>query len=148
MLIARFARLTLSAFAVAAVLATPAASEEFKPYFSFSGKKRLPDCTASSVTGAVTGTVSRAQKSYNDGIRIVGIDNIQEVAYQANGVSPIARRYCNGKASLSDGSLQQVHYMLEENAGFAGVSWRVEACLSPLDKWHVYGGDCSTTRPH
>lgn len=81
------------------------------------------------------------------GRTITGITKIHEVSYRVNGVSPLARRYCRGTASLSDGSIRSVHYLVEENAGFVGVSWNVEACLAPLDKWRVYGAYCSTTRP-
>jgi len=146
---ARSARLILSALAVCTAFATPAAAEEFRPYFSFgSGENRLPDCTASSVQSAVAGSVARAYNDYYGGRTITNIYEIRELAYRANDVSPIARRYCTGTASLSDGSQQHLHYLIEENASFVGISWNVEACLSPLDKWRVYGAHCSTARPH
>jgi hypothetical protein len=146
--IARSARLCLAALTVCAGFATPAAADEFRAYFSFGGEKRLPECTAASVQSAVTGSVARARQDYYGGRTIMGINEIREVAYRVNGISPLARRYCRGKASLSDGSYQSVHYLVEEHAGFVGVSWNVEACLAPLDKWHVYGAYCSTARPH
>jgi len=146
--IARSVRLSLSALVLFASAAAPAAADEHRVYFSFSGEKRLPDCTAASVKSAVAGSIARANREYYGGRTILNVDEINEVAYRQNGVSPVARRYCRGKASLSDGSLQSVHYMVEEHAGFVGVSWNVEACLSPLDKWRVYGAHCSTVRPH
>lgn len=148
MRIARFARLSLSALTVFASLAVPAVADEHRVYFSFSGENRLPDCSASSVKSAVAGSIARANRDYYGGRTILSVDEINEVSYRQNGISPVARRFCRGKASLSDGSLQSVHYMVEEHAGFVGVSWNVEACLSPLDKWHVYGAHCSTVRPH
>jgi hypothetical protein len=146
--IARFVRLTLSALTLFASVSAPAMAEEYRVYFSFSGEKRLPDCTAASVKSAVAGSIARANKDYYGGRTIMSVDQINEVSYRANGVSPVARRYCRGKASLSDGSLHSLHYMVEEHAGFVGLSWNVEACLSPLDKWRVYGAHCSTVRPH
>jgi hypothetical protein len=146
--IARSVRLILSALTLGASVAAPAMADDNRVYFSFSGEKRLPDCTAASVQSAVAGSVARARKDYYGGRTILNIDGIREVGYRANGVSPVARRYCNGKASLSDGSVQSVHYMVEEHAGFVGVSWNVEACLAPLDQWRVYGAYCSTARPH
>ena len=143
---ARFASLTLSALLVTAGFAAPAAAGDDRVYFSFSGEKRLPDCA--SVTGAVKSSIARANKDYYGGLRITDVNEITEVGYRDNGVSPVARRYCRGEASLSDGSFQSVHYMVEEHAGFVGVSWNVEACLSPRDKWRVYGAHCSTVRPH
>lgn len=147
MRIARSARLILSALAVCATTAAPVLAEEHRAYFSFGGEKRLPDCSASSVQSRVTGSIARAAQNYDSGGTIVEIEDIREVSYQVNGISPLARRYCRGKANLSDGSYQSVHYLVEENAGFVGVSYNVEACLSPLDKWRVYGAYCSTVRP-
>ena len=146
--IARSARMILSALAVCTALTMPSTAEEFRPYFSFGGDKRLPDCTASSVQSAVAGSVARAYNDYYGGRTIVGINGIRELSYRANDISPIARRYCTGTADMSDGSQQHLHYLIEENAGFVGISWNVEACLSSLDKWRVYGAHCSTARPH
>lgn len=144
---ARCLRLSLSVLTLCASISAPVLAAD-PAYYTVQDESRLPACTASSVQSAVAGTVARARKDYYDGRTIVGIDQIQQVRYEADGVSPLARRYCRGKASLSDGSYQSVHYMVEENAGFVGVSWNVEACLAPLDKWRVYGAYCSTTRPH
>ncbi|MES0880690.1 cytoplasmic protein [Roseibium sp. SCP14] len=145
--IARSARLILSALTICAGISAPASAEENRAYFSFGGDKRLPECTAASVQSAVAGSVARARKDYYGGRTILGINDIQEVAFKVNGLSPLARRYCSGTANLSDGSYQSVHYLVEEHAGFVGVSWNVEACLAPLDKWRVYGSHCSTLRP-
>jgi hypothetical protein len=146
--IARTVCLTLSALAFCASLAAPAAANDDRVYFSFASGNRLPDCTAASVQSAVAGTVARARRDYYDGRTILSIDGISEVNGRGNDVSPIERRYCKGTASLSDGSIQAVHYMVEEHAGFVGLGWNVEACLAPLDKWRVYGDHCSTARPH
>lgn len=146
--IARSVRLTFSVLAICAGVSAPASADDTRVYFSFSGEKRLPDCTAASVQSAVAGSVARARKDYYDGRTILNIDRIIEVGYRVNGISPVARRFCTGTASLSDGTIQAVHYMVEEHAGFVGVSWNVEACLAPLDKWRVYGAYCSTIRPH
>jgi len=145
--IARPVRLLVSALALSACLAAPASAGDHRVYFSFSGEKRLPDCTAASVRSAVTGAIARAQKNYYGSRTVVSVDEVREVSYRENGVSPVARRYCHGKAGMSDGSFRSVHYMVEEHAGFVGVGWNVEACLSPLDKWRVYGAGCSTVRP-
>lgn len=147
--IARFTRFflpLLTVLTVCASLAVPAMADENRVYFSFSGENRLPTCTAASVQSAVAGSVASARRDYYDGRTIMGIDDIRETGYQTD-ISPIARRYCHGKASLSDGSIQSVHYFVEEHGGFLGLGWNVEACMAPLDKWHVYGAHCSTTRP-
>ncbi len=147
MRIASSIRSTLLVLALSTVVSAPAAGEEFRPYFSFGGEKRLPECAAPSVQGAVARSFARAYDNYYDGARISDIDDIRESAYRVNGISPVARRYCHGKASFTDGSFQSVFYLIEENAGLFGVSWNVEACVSPRDKWRVYGAYCQTARP-
>lgn len=143
----RSACLTLSALLISVLIAAPAVAEDHRVYFSFGGEKRLPECAASSAQGAARNSIARARQDYYGGLKIVEIDSVQEVAFQVNGVSPVARRYCRGQANLSDGTYQTVHYLIEEHGGFLGLGWNVEACLAPLDKWHVYGASCSTARP-
>jgi len=138
----------LSTGLLALTLAAPAAlASDNRAYFSWNKDPRLPECGSASVQAAVAGTLARARTDYAGGRTITGIDRISEVAYRENSVSPLARRFCRGTASLSDGSVHSVHYKLVEHAGFVGVSWAVEACLAPLDRWRVYGAYCSTTRP-
>ncbi|TYC55874.1 cytoplasmic protein [Rhodobacterales bacterium] len=136
----------LSALSVCATLTVPALAADYREDVLRSDP-HLPECTAASVQSAVAGTVARAHRDYYNGRTILGIDQIQELRYEIYGVSTLARRYCRGTASLSDGTIQSVHYMVEEHAGFVGVSWNVEACLAPLDKWRVYGAHCSTVSP-
>ncbi|WP_417671962.1 cytoplasmic protein [Roseibium sp.] len=143
----RLASLICSAIVASTALLSGPAMAENRVYFSLNSDPRLPECSTASVQSAVAGTLARAQTSYVDGHAITSIDGIREVAYRDNGISPLARRYCRGTATLTDGSARTVHYRLEEHAGFVGVRWNVEACLSPLDKWHVYGAYCSIVRP-
>ncbi|WP_208998275.1 hypothetical protein [Roseibium aquae] len=129
-------------------LAIPAAyATENRAYFSWNKAPRPPSCESASVQAAVAGTLARARTDYAGGRTITAIDGVREVAFQENQISPLARRFCRGTASLSDGSTHSVHYKLTEHGGFVGLSWAVEACLAPLDKWRVYGSYCSTTRP-
>lgn len=124
-----------------------AAATEHRAYFSHNKDPRLPECTENSVQSAVAGTVARAHHDYYGGRTITGIDQIAEVAYRENGVSVLARRYCEGVATLTDGSSHVIYYKLVEHAGFVGVRWNVEACMARLDKYRVYDGRCRTTRP-
>lgn len=139
-------RLVLSTV-IAAGLASPAAAASDRVYFSWNSEPRLPDCVDASVQSAVSASVARAVPDYYDGRVIVGLDRIVETAYELGTPSPLARRYCEGEATLSDGTATRVFYKVIEHAGFVGIRWNVEACLSGLDKWHVYDGYCRTVRP-
>ncbi len=144
----------LSTLCLAAMLATPALANgdrvyprEDRVYFSFGGEPRLPACDTASVLGQVAANMARADPSYFGGRRVALVDRVIETSYQVGTPSPLARRYCQGRATLSDGSQHQVYYVVVEHGGFVGVSWNVQACFDGLDRWHVYDGWCRTVRP-
>ncbi|WP_208983810.1 hypothetical protein [Pannonibacter carbonis] len=132
--------------AIASALALPVQAQE-QVYFSSTAEPRLPACDSPAVQSAVAGRVASADALYYAGRTITVIDRIAEVAYKANGISPLARRFCTGIATLSDGSRHTVHYALVEHGSFVGMSWGVDACLNGLDRWHVRDASCRTVRP-
>ncbi|MEJ8472650.1 cytoplasmic protein [Roseibium algae] len=137
----RIANFAISAlFLSAAFLIGPVSASE-------TNDSRLPACTSGSVQSAVSGALARAEAYYAVHRTVTGIDDIREINGRDDGVSPLARRFCTGTATLTDGTQQTVHYKLVEHAGFVGVSWKVDACISSLDEWHIYGAHCSTTMP-
>ena len=117
------------------------------PYASAAVSSRLPACETASVQAAVGGSLAREAQYSGAPHTVTGLENIRELANHTNGISPLERRYCIGLARLTDGSKHTVYYKLVEHAGFVGLSWNVEACLAPFDRWHVYGAHCSTVRP-
>ncbi len=138
---------TLLAVGFAMPVVNPVAASEDRVYFSWGGEPRVPECLDNSVQSAVSARVARAYSGYYDGRVIVGIDRIVETAYELGTPSPLARRFCEGRATLSDGTETYVFYKVVEHAGFVGIRWNVEACLSGLDRWHVYDAYCRTVRP-
>lgn len=107
----------------------------------------IPNCLDASVQRAVSRRVARAYPGYYDGRTITTMDGVVETAYEIGTPSPLARRYCEGHATLSDGNMHRVYYKVIEHQGFVGISWDVEACLAGLDRWRVYDGYCRTARP-
>lgn len=60
---------------------------------------------------------------------------------------PIARRYCQASAALSNGETRTVWYLIEYGQGFAGaVGDNVEACMQGFDEWNVYDEACRVVR--
>ncbi|MCP1197956.1 hypothetical protein NIM86_00860 [Notoacmeibacter sp. MSK16QG-6] len=60
---------------------------------------------------------------------------------------PIARRYCQASAALSNGETRTVWYLIEYEQGFAGVVGdNVEACMQGFDEWNVYDEACRVVR--
>ncbi|MCA1300852.1 cytoplasmic protein [Stappia indica] len=136
----------LTAFCAIMLLAAPASAQE-RPYFSWNGEPRIPMCEDASVQGAVAAKIARADVDYYGGLRITELNRIVETSYQVNRPSPYARRYCEARASLNDGSQRRIYYAIMEHSGFVGVSWNLRACLAGLDPWHVYDANCRTVRP-
>lgn len=130
----------------ATALGAPAVASE-RVYFATTAEPRLPSCDSVSVQSAVAGHIASADTLYYGGRTITAIDRIAEVAYKADGISPVARRYCAGVATLTDGSRHSLHYALVEYGSFTGLTWGVDACLDDLDRWRVHDGICRTVRP-
>ncbi|OXS99296.1 hypothetical protein B7H23_14065 [Notoacmeibacter marinus] len=60
---------------------------------------------------------------------------------------PIARRYCQASAALSNGETRTVWYLIEYGQGFAGaLGDNVEACMQGFDEWNVYDEACRVVR--
>jgi hypothetical protein len=118
-----------------------------RPYMSFNGEPRVPDCSDASVTGAVAGRVARADPAYGHGLTITGMERVVETSYQVDRPSPYARRFCEARAHMSDGRTRRVYYAISEHAGFLGIGWGLEACVAGVDPWRVYDARCRTARP-
>jgi len=140
------ALMALPTFAVVAPSLAPAMADE-RPYFSWGGEPRVPDCAAPGVQRAVAGQIARADADYIGDLRIRALTRVVETAYTINRPSPYARRFCEARAQMSDGRTRRVYYAIMEHSGFVGVSWNLRACVAGLDPWRVYDGRCRTVRP-
>ncbi len=130
--------LTLTSFTA------PSFAQE-RVYFSIGGEPRLPACEEA--ISSATGHIASAYPGYYNDRVITATDQIAEAAYTTNSPSLVARRYCNARVTMNDGSHGRMYYMIIENAGFVGLGWDVEACIAGQDRWHVYDGHCRTVRP-
>lgn len=82
---------------------------------------------------------------------IVGIDKIREVRAEVDRPSPIPRRWCAARVTLSDGTRSTMSWVVEAGVGFAGpgLAWipdAVDFCIAGHDRWRVHDGTCRTTR--
>lgn len=80
-------------------------------------------------------------------MRIKAFDRVHE--HRAEGkseFSPVARRYCGATVTLSNGRNREVWYLIESNAGLAGLGNDVEFCVSGFDRWNVYNASCRVLR--
>jgi hypothetical protein len=81
---------------------------------------------------------------YLPDVEIVDFQGVHENRYlPADEDHPIARRYCEATAVLSNGRRHQVFYLIESGMGFAGIGGtNVEFCVNGFDRWKVYDGRC------
>lgn len=106
----------------------------------------LPACADQKVVNAALKFTNRAEPAYRVE-RVAAIDNVFEEALDVDNPSPLARRYCRGRAVFEDGRVTTAFIRLEEQGGFAGFGWSVNVCLEGSDSWRVYDGFCRTARP-
>lgn len=150
----------LLAAALLVAVAAPAARawEITDPQSWFAGKtpppvdKRVPLCDDPAVRNEVSARIAAAIPSYYDGLKVDAMDEVRQAGLSVDDPSPLARRYCATRLTMSSKPHQQpIHqvafYMVEERGSFVGVSWGVEVCLSGRDAWRVYDGACRTVRP-
>jgi hypothetical protein len=118
---------------------------------SFSGAL-AKDATRACDDAAVLKSISKrfhAQSHvvHQDRLRIEAFDRVhQHRASDKSEFHPIARRYCGATATLSDGRRRDVWYLIESNAGLAGLGNNVEFCVSGFDRWNVYDAYCRVLR--
>jgi len=85
--------------------------------------------------------------AYQTFVSIEIIKKIHESAFKPGDPGLIDRRFCHGRALLTDGTHPRVYYVIEERQGFASIGWNVEFCLPGHDRWRVYDGWCRAVRP-
>ena len=108
-----------------------------------SWNSQLPSCSSGKVLSLIVQRFNRAEDTqWYNGIHMGYIARAHEHAYNIYRDSLINRRYCRGKARMSDGKYRRVHFVIEQGMGLAGYGWGVEYCLRGSDRWHAYGGWC------
>jgi hypothetical protein len=80
-------------------------------------------------------------------LHIVNFDRIRETAYHPWADASIPRRFCSGRALVSDGIWREVHYSIIEDGGMIGWKWGVEWCVVGIDRNWAYNPQCKMARP-
>ena len=107
-----------------------------------------PSCDSSKVLTKLKRQFNQTEKLYwHRGHRISEIHSAHLHSDMANYDSPIGRQYCHATAIFEDGRERKMHFLIEDNAGFAGFGWNVEYCIHGLDPWRYYDGYCRVLSP-
>jgi len=90
---------------------------------------------------------SKERRFWNSELEIVGIDQVRETAFRPWDRDLIPRRFCSGRARISDGRAHPVYYAIEEDTGTIGASWGVQWCVVGYDRNWAYNPACRMARP-
>jgi hypothetical protein len=80
-------------------------------------------------------------------LEIQGFDQIKEIAFRPWADGTIPRRFCTGRALISDGIWRTVRYSIVEDAGMISWSWGVDWCVVGLDRNWAYNPACQEAGP-
>lgn len=107
----------------------------------------LPVCSEMKVLDNIVQRFNKADASlWHNEIALVSISGAYERDVNIAIQSSINRRYCRGKAWMSNGKSRTLHFVIEQGMGLAGFKWGVEYCLKGSDRWRAYNGGCRVLR--
>ncbi|MGZ8322066.1 MAG: hypothetical protein ACXW3N_03040 [Rhodoplanes sp.] len=89
----------------------------------------------------------KEHRFWNTELKIVGFQDLREVAFMPWASGTIPRRFCTGKAVISDGKSRTIHYLIAEDTGILGTTWGVEWCVVGLDRNWAYNPACRMALP-
>lgn len=137
-----------ASIAVASLGSAKAADYIVEEAPSVTAAGRTPACTDPRVLGKVEDQFEHgAVKMLQTGGTITEFSDLTEKAwFPREDNSGVERRYCEGRILLSDTEYHTVYYTVSYPLGFAAVGWKAEGCVLGLDKWYIYGANCSSLR--
>jgi hypothetical protein len=157
-----------AAAALAVTFASAVPSEANSPRVKaedrvFAYDAQLPACDDAGVIGTIQSRFNEREPTYwNSSLELTQIDRVKTTAFRPNGKDLIPRRYCAGRALLSNGKYHTVQYNIVEDAGFSGwhgslflglvrfptpSSYSIEWCVNGLDRHRTYAPGCVMARP-
>jgi hypothetical protein len=84
---------------------------------------------------------------WNSSLKIVGFENIREIAWEPWASDTIPRRFCTASVLVSDGRRHAISYSIIEDGGMIGAAYGVEWCVAGLDRNWAYNPACRAARP-
>jgi hypothetical protein len=129
-------------------LAVPTRADAFEHLIrNLIADESVPACEQSAVIDSIRTKFGVADEGVlKAGLALGPIDRIMQAYAGQNDPSPTARRYCEARATLSNGKQTTLYYLVEQDAGFVGITWNVEFCLMGYEPWYVHDGRCHTVR--
>jgi hypothetical protein len=109
---------------------------------------QLPTCDNSWALSTIQSRFGTKEGLFwNSNLQITNFDQIREVALRPWANATIPRRWCTGRALISDGIWRTLRYSIIEDAGMIGATWGVEWCVVGLDRHWAYNPNCREAAP-
>jgi hypothetical protein len=109
---------------------------------------QIPGCDNSWALGTIQHRFATKEgRFWNSALRIESFDQIKEVAFRPWADGTIPRRFCTGRALISDGVWRTVRYSIIEDGGMIGASWGVNWCVVGVDRNWAYNPACKAAGP-
>lgn len=142
------------AFAVvfgAGVFAPARAATWLEKNFWMSGpnySRDLPSCEYHAALDRIISDFRTKEfRFWNSELRILGFEDIHELATMPWAAQSIPRRFCGGTAVVNDQTKRPIYYSIAEDTGMIGIDWGVSFCVVGLDRNLAYGPNCRGAQP-
>ena len=109
-------------------------------------ESNVPPCGAH-LDDIAANFVEKEAKFWNSNLYITGFTHVREIAFRPWEPNNIPRRFCSGRALISDGIWRTVHYSIIEDGGMIGWSWGVQWCVVGIDRNWAYNPACKMAKP-
>jgi len=108
----------------------------------------VPLCEEPGPLGTIQAHFAEKESQYwVSELKIVGFENVRQIAFRPWVQGTIPRRYCRATALVSDGVRRPISYSIGEDTGFLGMGYGVEWCVVGLDRNWAYNPTCRMARP-
>jgi hypothetical protein len=132
-------------------LSMPRAATWLEKNFWLSGPRYtrdIPSCDYRAALDRIIGNFHTKEfRFWNSELRIVGVENIQELDTMPWAAQSIPRRFCSAVAVINDNSRHPIYYSIAEDTGMIGMDWGVNFCVAGLDRNWASNPDCRSARP-
>ncbi len=147
----RFIGMGLVVLFSAVALSQARAATWLEKNFWLSGPRYSRDMPACDYPGALDRIIANFRtkefRFWNSELRIVGLEDIREVATMPWAAQSIPRRFCSGTAVINDGAKHPIYYSIGEDTGMIGMDYGVNFCVAGLDRDWAYNPACRSARP-
>lgn len=109
---------------------------------------QLPACDdAGALHKIARAFAEKESRFWNSSLEIAGFDHLRLVSTNPWSQNNVPRRFCSGRALLSDGRVRTVSYTIMEDQGLIGLTYGVEWCVHGLDRGRSFDPACRMARP-